>query len=131
MEPTWESMINKNSSYSMFLTPINKLKLAFPKDRFREDIDVLCGLKNINQIPLRDKISLYQFFNNKDLDQNYIDRVISVSNKYVSLNDFCKALINVRFEQGVSLNINEVVSYNNKLVNYLNGKMGTNINFFN
>ena len=72
MEPTWESMINNNSSYSMFLTPINKLKESFPRDRFRSDIDVLCGTKKINEINLKDKISLYQFFNNKDLNQEYI-----------------------------------------------------------
>ena len=130
MEPTWESMINNNSSYSMFLTPINKLKETFPYDKFRSDIDVLCGLKKINEIPLRDRISLYGFFNNKDLEQDYIDSVVKCSDKYVSLSDFCNALINVKFEQGITLNINDVVNYNNKLVSYLNGKMGTNINFF-
>lgn len=131
MEPTWESMINNNSSYSMFLTPINKLKESFPRDRFRSDIDVLCGTKKINEINLKDKISLYQFFNNKDLNQEYIDNVLKNSNRYASLNDFCKALINVRIVQKSNININDVIEYNNKLVNYLNIKMGTNINFFN
>lgn len=135
MEPTWESAINTDYAYSLFLTPINKLKSAFPNEKFREDIDVLCGLKKLNDISLRDRVSLYQFFNNKDLEQSIIDEVISDSNRYVSLNDFCKALIRVRIEQGIfnentNYNISNIIDYNNKLVNYFNVHMGTNINFF-
>ena len=130
MEPTWESMINDKSAYSLFLTPINKLKNAFPKDKFRSDIDVLCGTKKINEINLRDRVSLYQFFDNKKLEQTTIDNLINNTGRYASLNDFCKALTVVRVVQNSYINIDSVVKYNNKLVNYLNVKMGTNINFF-
>lgn len=130
MEPTWESMLNVDSSYGLFLTPINKLKKFFPNDRFRCDIDVLCGNMNIDDIPLRDKISLYRFFDNKDLSQDYIDSVIKSACRYASLEDFCKALVNVRVVQNSYINVVDVVNYNNRLVNYLNVKMGTNINFF-
>ena len=52
-----------------------------------------------------------------------------------SLDDFCKAFINVRVAQGFSrgsavYDVSRVVNYNNKLSYYLNMKMGTNINFF-
>ncbi len=136
MEPTWESAINTDYAYSLFLTPINKLKKAFPNEKFREDISVLCGMKKIDEISLRDRISLYQFFNNKDLEQDYIDSVISSSNKYANINNFAEALIRVRIEQGIfnektNYNISKVINYNNKLVEYFNSNMGTNINFFN
>ena len=55
MEPTWESAIKEEYAYSLFLTPIDKLKECFPKERFRQDIDVLCGNKTINEIKLIDK----------------------------------------------------------------------------
>ena len=135
MEPTWESAINEDYAYSLFLTPVNKLKASFPKEKFRGDIDVLCGTKKINEISLSDRISLYQFFENKDLEQEYIDKFISMCCKEVSLNDFCKALINVKVAQGLSLNtilsnVSNIVKYNSELTDFLNLKMETNINFF-
>lgn len=135
MEPTWESAINEEYAYSLFLTPIDKLKESFPNEKFREDIDVLCGYKKIDEISLRDRISLYQFFDNKDLSQTEIDCFLSNCNRSVDLNSFCKALINVRVAQGISKsnivsNVSNVVKYNSELTSYLNKKMGTNINFF-
>ena len=130
MEPTWESMINDASAYSLFLTPINKLKEAFPLDRFRSDIDVLCGTKKLNEINLRDRVSLYQFFDTKELTQETINNTIKEANKYATLKNFCQALLIVRTIQNINININDVINYNNKLVDYLNIKMGTNINFF-
>lgn len=135
MEPTWESALNEQYAYSMFLTPINKLKEYFPFDKFREDIDVLCGFKKIDDINLKDRISLYQFFDNKDLSQNEIDDFLVNCNKVVDLDVFCKALINVRCAQGVNKtsivsNVSNIVAYNSRLVNYLNENLGTNINFF-
>lgn len=135
MEPTWESAIKQDSAYSLFLTPVSKLKEFFPKERFREDIDVLCGNKKISEISLRDRISLYQFFGNKDLTEQQVEDVILCSNMDAGLDDFCKAFINVRVAQGFSrvnaiYDVSRVVNYNNKLSYYLNMKMGTNINFF-
>ena len=130
MEPTWESMINDKSAYSVFLTPIKKLKTTFPLDRFRNDIDVLCGTKKLNEINLRDRVSLYQFFDTKELTQELIDETIKNANKYATLNNFSQALQTVRKVQNNIININDVIKYNNKLVDYLNIKMGTNINFF-
>lgn len=135
MEPTWESAIKEDYAYSLFLTPIDKLKEYFPNETFRQDIDVLCGNKNIDEIDLRDKISLYQFFDNKDLTQQEIDRLLKETIRKVTLQDFCKALINVKVEEGISeniinLNISKIINYNNELTNYLNNKIKTNINFF-
>lgn len=135
MEPTWESAIKEDYAYSLFLTPIDKLKEYFPNETFRQDIDVLCGNKNIDEIDLRDKISLYQFFDNKDLTQQEIDRLLKETTRKVTLQDFCKALINVKVEEGISeniinLNISKIINYNNELTNYLNNKIKTNINFF-
>lgn len=135
MEPTWESAIKEEYAYSLFLTPIDKLKEYFPNETFRQDIDVLCGNKNIDEIDLRDKISLYQFFDNKDLTQQEIDRLLKETTRKVTLQDFCKALINVKVEEGISeniinLNISKIINYNNELTNYLNNKIKTNINFF-
>lgn len=135
MEPTWESALKEDYAYSLFLTPMNKLKQTFPNDKFREDIDVLCGEKTIDRISLRDKISLYKFFNNKDLNQKEIDKLINKTNKEVTLNSFCQALINAKAAQGieknkVAINVNKIVNYNNELTNYLNNKLGTNMSFF-
>jgi len=135
MEPTWESAFKENSAYSLFLTPIRKVKEFFPKEKFREDVEVLCGNKKINEISLRDRISLYQFFCNKDLSEQEVDEVVINSDRDASLDDFCKAFINVRVAQGysrltASYDVSRVVDYNNKLSCYLNVKMGTNINFF-
>lgn len=136
MEPTWESALNEQYSYSLFLTPIKKLKEYFPKEKFREDIDVLCGTKTINQISLKDKISLYQFFQNKDLTQDEINGIIKTANKKVTLNKFCSALINVKIAEGISenvlkINVKNIIDYNNNLTKYINEKMGTKISFFN
>jgi len=136
MEPTWESALNEQYSYSLFLTPIDKLKEYFPKEKFREDIDVLCGNKTIDQISLSDRISLYQFFNNKDLTQEEINKTMQKTNKKVTLNKFCEALIKVKTKEGISknileLNVNNIISYNNKLTKYINEKMDTKISFFN
>lgn len=135
MEPTWESAFNEENAYSLFLTPIDKLKQTFPNERFREDIDVLCGNKKISEIYLRDRISLYQFFNNKDLCQDDIDSLISKCSNNINLSCFINALMNVRQAQGVSKNVissnvSNIVKYNNELTSYLNLKLGTNINFF-
>lgn len=133
MEPTWESAIKDEYSYSLFLTPITKLKETFPNDTFREDIDVLCNKKTIDEIKLRDRISLYQFFKNKDLTQQEINELISKATKEVTLEAFAQALINVKAKQGIKnikMNIPNIINYNNNLVKYLNNNMGTNINFF-
>lgn len=135
MEPTWESAIKEDYAYSLFLTPIEKLKEYFPNEKFRQDIDVLCGNKNINQVKLRDKISLYQFFENKDLTQQEIDRLLKQSTKKATLKDFCNALINVKVSEGqsrnaININIKNIINYNTELTNYLNKKIKTNINFF-
>lgn len=135
MEPTWESALNEQYSYSLFLTPIDKLKEYFPKEKFREDIDVLCGTKTIEEISLGDRISLYQFFQNKDLTQEEIKATIETTNKKVTLNKFCEALIKVKTAEGISknileLNVNNIINYNNKLTKYINEKMETKINFF-
>lgn len=135
MEPTWESAIKEDFAYSLFLTPITKLKEYFPNEKFRQDIDVLCGNKNINEIDLRDKISLYQFFNNKDLTQKEIDELISQADKKATLNSFCNALVNVKVREGISenainVNIPKIINYNNQLTSYLNDKIKTKINFF-
>lgn len=135
MEPTWESAIKEEYAYSLFLTPIDKLKEYFPKERFRQDIDVLCGNKTINEIKLIDKISLYQFFNNKDLTQQEITKTITSANKKATLDNFCQALINVKVEEGlpkniIELNIPKIINYNNELTTYLNNEIKTNINFF-
>lgn len=135
MEPTWESSLKEEYSYSLFLTPISKLKQTFPKDKFREDISVLCKEKQLNEIKLRDKIALYQFFHNKDLTQEEINKTLEQATKEVSLNSFCKALINVKQAQGIDkktieLNVPNIINYNKNLANYLNQNMGTNINFF-
>lgn len=135
MEPTWESALKEEYSYSLFLTPIKELKKSFPLERFRKDIDVLCGEKTINEISLMDRISLYQFFNNKDLSQSEIEKIIKIANKKASLENFMQALINVKTAQGISkniisVNVNNIINYNNNLTQYLNKKMGTNINFF-
>lgn len=135
MEPTWESAIGEECAYSLFLTPVSKLKASFPKETFRDDIDVLCGLKKINEISLSDRISLYQFFNDKDLNQEYLDSFISGCCKDADLNSFCKALINVKVAQGFNLNtilsnVSNIVKYNSELSNFFNLKMETNINFF-
>lgn len=135
MEPTWESAMKEDYAYSFFLTPITKLKEFFPQEKFRQDIDVLCGNKTIDEISLRDKISLYQFFNNKDLTQKEIETLIMNANKKVELNDFCKALINVKEKQGIKrekleLNVPKIIDYNTKLTKYLNNKIETNISFF-
>jgi hypothetical protein len=135
MEPTWESAFRQENSYGLFLTPINKLKEYFPKEIFRGDIDVLCGKKTIDEISLKDRISLYQFFNNKDLTQKEIDEKIKLANNLIELNIFQKALIKVKIAEGVDKNIIEenvdkIISYNESLTDYLNKKMGTNLNFF-
>ena len=135
MEPTWESAIKEDYAYSLFLTPIDKLKEYFPNETFRQDIDVLCGNKNIEEINLTDRISLYQFFNNKDLTQQEIDKLLKEATKKVTLKDFSNALVNVKIEEGISkniinLNIPKIINYNNELTNYLNNKIKTNINFF-
>lgn len=135
MEPTWESKLNDDFAYSMFLTPITKLKETFPNETFREDIDVLCGEKKLNEISLRDKISLYQFFKNKDLTQQEIDNVIRETNKEVTLNAFSEALINVKTCEGlkrniVELNVPKIIKYNTNLINYINNNIGTKIEFF-
>ena len=135
MEPTWESKLNEDFAYSMFLTPITKLKQTFPNETFREDIDVLCGEKKLNEISLRDKISLYQFFKNKDLTQQEVDDVINKANKEVTLNAFSEALINVKTCEGlkrnvVELNVPKIIKYNTNLINYINNNIGTKIEFF-
>lgn len=135
MDSTWESSIRDDYAYSLFLTPIDKLKEYFPNERFRQDIDVLCGEKKLDEIKLLDKISLYQFMNNKDLLQEDIDNLIRFCNKKATLNNFSEALINVKVAQGVSkkliaLNVKNIISYNNQLTTYLNNKISTNINFF-
>lgn len=135
MEPTWESAIKEDYAYSLFLTPITKLKESFPNEQFRQDIDVLCGEKTIEEIPLRDKISLYQFFENKDLTQEEINKVIKEADKKATLNDFTQALTNAKVSAGISrntinVNIPKIIDYNNELTNYLNKKIKTNINFF-
>lgn len=135
MEPTWESALKEEYSYSLFLTPIKELKKSFPLEKFRKDIDVLCGENKINEIPLIDRISLYQFFEDKDLSQTKIDDIIQKTEKKVSLENFTKALINVKTAQGmpesiINLNIKNIIKYNTNLTAYLNEKMGTNINFF-
>lgn len=135
MEPTWESKLNDDFAYSMFLTPITKLKQTFPNETFREDISVLCGEKKLNEISLRDKISLYQFFKNKDLTQQEIDNVINKANKEVTLNAFSEALINVKTCEGlkrniVELNVPKIIKYNTNLINYINNNIGTKIEFF-
>jgi len=135
MEPTWESAIKEDYAYSLFLTPVTKLKEYFPNESFRQDIDVLCGVKNINEIELRDRISLYQFFENKDLTQEEINNVISTATKKATLKDFCNALINVKVSEGqsrnaINVNIKNIINYNTELTNYLNKKIKTNINFF-
>ena len=135
MEPTWESKLNDDFAYSMFLTPITKLKETFPNETFREDIDVLCGEKKLNEISLRDKISLYQFFKNKDLTQQEVDGVIREANKEVTLNAFSEALINVKTCEGlkrnvVELNVPKIIKYNTNLINYINNNIGTKIEFF-
>ena len=124
-----------NFENSLFLTPIDKLKEYFPNETFRQDIDVLCGNKNIEEINLTDRISLYQFFNNKDLTQQEIDKLLKEATKKVTLKDFSNALVNVKIEEGISkniinLNIPKIINYNNELTNYLNNKIKTNINFF-
>lgn len=136
MEPTWESAIKEEYAYSLFLTPIDKLKEYFPKERFRQDIDVLCGEKTINEIRLIDKISLYQFFNNKDLTQKEINNLIKATNAKATLDNFCQALINVKVAQGlpkniVEINIPRIINYNTQLTTYLNKEIKTNMNFFN
>lgn len=136
MEPTWESALKEEYAYSLFLTPIDKLKEFFPKEKFREDIDVLCKNKTINQICLRDRISLYQFFNNKDLTQEEINKMLDKVNKKVTLENFMQALINVKSQQGtskkiISTNVPKIIDYNNNLIKYLNKNIGTNIDFFN
>ena len=135
MEPTWESALKEEYSYSLFLTPIKELKKSLKLERFRKDIDVLCGEKTINEISLMDRISLYQFFNNKDLSQSEIEKIIKIANKKASLENFMQALINVKTAQGISkniisVNVNNIINYNNNLTQYLNKKMGININFF-
>ena len=135
MEPTWESAIKEDYAYSLFLTPIAKLKEYFPNESFRQDIDVLCGNKNINEIELKDRISLYQFFENKDLTQEEINKVIEEATKKATLKDFCNALINVKVGEGqsrnaINVNIKNIINYNNELTSYLNKKIKTNINFF-
>lgn len=135
MEPTWESKLNEDFAYSMFLTPITKLKETFPNEIFREDISVLCGEKKIDEISLRDKISLYQFFKNKDLTQQEINNVITTANKEVTLNAFSEALINVKTCEGlkrniVELNVSKIIKYNTNLINYINSNIGTKIEFF-
>lgn len=135
MEPTWESKLNDDFAYSMFLTPITKLKQTFPNEIFREDISVLCGEKKLNEISLRDKISLYQFFKNKDLTQQEIDETIKQANKEVTLNAFCEALTNVKTCEGlkrnvVELNVPKIIKYNTNLINYINNNIGTKIEFF-
>ncbi len=135
MDPTWESTIKEDYAYSLFLTPINKLKEYFPRERFRQDIDVLCGNKTLNEIKLIDKISLYQFFNNKDLTQKEIEVKIEKANKKATINNFCEALINVKVEEGlpkniIELNIPKIINYNNELTSYLNKEIKTNMNFF-
>ena len=136
MEPTWESAIKEEYAYSLFLTPIDKLKEYFPKERFRQDIDVLCGEKTINEIRLIDKISLYQFFNNKDLTQKEINNLIKATNAKATLDNFCQSLINVKVAQGlpkniVEINIPRIINYNTQLTTYLNKEIKTNMNFFN
>ena len=136
MEPTWESALNEQYSYSLFLTPIEKLKEYFPKEKFREDIDVLCGTKAIKEITLQDRISLYQFFQNKDLTQEEINEIIKTANRKVTLNKFCSALINVKMAEGISenilkVNVKNIIEYNNNLTKYINEKMDTKISFFN
>ena len=135
MEPTWESSIKEDYAYSLFLTPIDKLKEYFPHEKFRQDIDVLCGEKTINDIKLIDKISLYQFMNNKDLTQENINKIINEANKKATLDNFCKALINVKVAQGlpkniITLNVQKIINYNNELTSYLNKKINTNMYFF-
>lgn len=135
MDPTWESAMKEEYAYSLFLTPITDLKKSFPQEKFRKDIDVLCKTTKIDEIPLRDKISLYQFFNNIDLTQEDIENLIINANKKVSLEKFCEALINVKTSTGISkktieLNVNKIINYNNDLTKYLNKNMGTEINFF-
>lgn len=135
MEPTWESALNEQYSYSLFLTPIEKLKEYFPKEQFREDIDVLCKRKRINEISLQDRISLYQFFQNKDLTQEDIEKVLKETTKKVTLNKFCNALMNVKMAQGISenmlkVNVKNIINYNTDLTKYINKKMETKINFF-
>jgi hypothetical protein len=135
MEPTWESKLNQEYSYTMFLTPISKLKQTFPNEKFRQDISVLCGEKKIEEISLRDKISLYQFFKNKDLIQEDIDKMLKQANKEVTLKSFCEALINVKTSKGINkniiqFNVPEIINYNNKLIKYINDNIGTKIEFF-
>ena len=135
MEPTWESKLNQEYSYTMFLTPISKLKQTFPNEIFREDISVLCGEKKLSEISLRDRISLYKFFKNKDLTQFEIDSLLITANKEVTLNSFCEALINVKSSKGINkniiqFNVPEIINYNNKLIKYINDNIGTKIEFF-
>lgn len=135
MEPTWESALNEQYSYGLFLTPIEKLKEYFPKEKFREDIDVLCGTKKINEISLKDRISLYQFFQNKDLTQIDIEKTLKETTKKVTLNKFCNALVNVKAAEGISenilkLNVKNIIEYNNNLTEIINKKMETKISFF-
>lgn len=135
MEPTWESALNEECAYSLFLTPLSQLKKFFPNDHFRDDIDVLLGNKKISEISLRDKISLYQLFNNKDLNQNDIDDFICKISDDIDIDKFFKALVNVRVSQGFSRttvvsNLQNILDYNRKLTAFLNNKLGTNVNFF-
>ena len=85
---------------------------------------------------MKDKISLYQFFQNKDLTQDEINGIIKTANKKVTLNKFCSALINVKIAEGISenvlkINVKNIIDYNNNLTKYINEKMGTKISFFN
>ena len=135
MEPTWESEIKEDYAYSLFLTPIKKLKEYFPKERFRQDIDVLCGTKNINEIKLLDKISLYKFFDNKELTQEIVEEKLKQATKEATLDNFCNALINVKVEEGlpkniIELNMKNIIAYNKQLTQYLNNEINTNITFF-
>lgn len=135
MEPTWESAINDNYAYCLFLTPVDKLKECFPKEKFNGDIDVLTREKVFNEISLKDRISLYNLFDDNDLNQDKIDCILNDCNHSINLNSFMNALINVRCNQGISKNIvvsniNNIIKYNGELTNYLNDKMETNINFF-
>lgn len=135
MEPTWESSINEEYAYSLFLTPITRLKQTFPNEKFREDISVLCKEKQLSEISLRDRISLYKFFKNKDLTQEEINKKLEHATKEVTLSTFCEALIRVKTAQGlekhkVELNVPKIINYNNNLVKYINSNIGTNISFF-
>lgn len=136
MEPTWESTINEKYAYSLFLTPINKIKESFPKEKFYEDIEVLTKNKTINEIPLKDRISLYKLFDNNDLTQNIIEETLNNCNENINLSSFINALITVKCSQGISKNIvvsniKNIIKYNDELTKYINNKMETNIRFFN